>query len=133
MRQEKTETRVTFAGTLRSILTSLVIALAVLIILTGVQSAIFYSITASDIAKTVTGYILLALVAVLSGYMCAASIGKKGILAGALSGLILFAALYVWGLTLGDIKGGLAGNLLHMAICVLAGMFGGIFGVNSKR
>lgn len=70
--------------------------------------------------------------ALFGGFLAAKKTGARGLISGALTGLVFFAALFLIGAVMRVVgNGGLA--FLKLLLSVVCGSLGGVFGVNSGK
>jgi len=132
MRQEKVDNRVTFKDGIKIMLSSLIISLAVLVILAAIVSLIFYLFLVADNLQRIIGFIILGITALISGILSADSIGKKGLIIGIISGLLLFLVLYLSRNLLNGNYLTFKESMVYLFITLICGGVGGIIAVNKK-
>ncbi len=121
---------------IKQLVTGLLIGVAVGVLLwAGITAgcALLYAfVDLPDFVLLLLSFFCTAFSGFFSGFIHARYIGKKGMVVGALNGVVLAVVYLLLGLILFSCGIGLS-QLLKTVLVVLLSVCGGIFGVNSKK
>lgn len=132
MKAEQVREPVRAGRMIRPVLGGLLFGMIVSLVCIGIFALIFTLRDLPQAAVQPMASVSLALGALAGSVFAARAFGAKGMLVGAVSGLLLFLILYVVGAAMHRIDTGTLA-LVKLILSILCGCIGGIAGVNTRR
>ena len=110
--------------------TSVIIGAAAAAVVLLLGSAVIFVLQLPEDWGHIMGLLSLAVGCLTAGYLLGRKKKRSGIKQGALCGMALFLLCLIGGIILGSVTAG--GFFGKLAVCLCAGIIGGVMGVNSR-
>ena len=117
---------------MKKIFKALAIPLVASLVLTVIFSVFVYFIDMSQRTISAVIFVLSALSVLLGAYILARKITEKGLLNGLVLSIFYLAVIFAVTLAVNGKVSFESGNVLRIFGCLLAGMLGGVLGINTK-